>query len=51
MLAGVCATRRIRVKPASVSTSRSRCSPAWAPSASPTSWLSDAGVQSSVDTA
>ena len=49
MLAGVWATRRTRVKPASLSTSRSRFSPAWAPSARPTSWLSEAGVQRSVD--
>ena len=49
MLAGVWATRRTRVKPASVSTSRRRFSPAWAPSARPTSWLSEAGVQRSVD--
>ncbi len=51
MLAGVCATRRTVLKPASCITARSRFSPACAPSASPTSWLSDAGVQSSVEAA
>ena len=50
-LKGVSATRRKRVKPAATTTSRSRASPAWAPSASPTSWASDAGVQTSVETA
>jgi hypothetical protein len=32
-------------------TSVSRSSPAWAPRASPTSWLSDAGVQTIVEAA
>ena len=50
-LNGVSADRRTRLKPPSCSTSASRCSPAWAPSASPTSWLSDAGVQSIVEPA
>ena len=40
-----------RVKPPSLSTAVRRCCPAWAPSASPTSWLSDAGVQSIVEPA
>ena len=39
------------VKPADSSTERSRASPAWAPSASPTSWLSELGVHSSVENA
>ena len=50
-LNGVSADRRTRLKPPSCSTSARRCSPAWAPSASPTSWLSDAGVQSIVEPA
>jgi thiosulfate/3-mercaptopyruvate sulfurtransferase len=45
MLVGVSAARRIRVKPASRSTAVRRASPAWAPSASPTSCARDAGVQ------
>src|ERR1700691_1440336 len=48
-LNGVSATRRNRVKPPAVTTSRILASPACAPSASPTSWESDAGVQSSVE--
>src|SRR5882724_11416332 len=44
-LKGVSAARRMRVKPAEVTTSRSRVSPAWAPRPSPTSWLSEFGVQ------
>ena len=44
-LNGVSAARRKRVKPPAVTTSRSRASPACAPSASPTSCASDAGVQ------
>src|SRR5207245_2692286 len=48
-LNGVAVARRNRVKPACVTTSRSRFSPACAPSASPTSWASDAGVQIIVD--
>ena len=39
------------MKPPAVTTSRIRASPAWAPSASPTSCDSDAGVQSSVENA
>ena len=39
------------MNPAVVTTSRIRASPAWAPSASPTSCDSDAGVQSSVENA
>src|SRR3954467_12642284 len=49
MLNGVSATRRNVVKPALVTMSRSRASPAWAPSAAPTSWDSELGVQSSVE--
>ncbi len=48
-LKGVSAARRTRLKPPSLSTSVRRCSPAWAPSARPTSWLSEAGVQSIVE--
>ena len=48
-LNGVSATRRKRVNPASATTSRIRAGPAWAPSASPTSCDSDAGVHSSVE--
>ncbi len=47
-LNGVSATRRNRVKPAASTTSRIRASPACAPSASPTSCESEAGVHSSV---
>ncbi len=50
-LNGVSAVRRTRLKPPSLSTSVSRCSPACAPSASPTSWLSEFGVQSMVEAA
>ena len=50
-LNGVSADRRTRLRPPSFSTSVRRCSPAWAPSASPTSWLSEAGVQSIVEPA
>ena len=39
-----------RVKPPCVSTSRRRASPAWAPSAAPTSCESEACVQTSVET-
>jgi hypothetical protein len=49
MLNGVSSARRKRVKPPSVTTSRNRASPAWAPSASPTSWSREAGVQTSVE--
>src|ERR1700733_2740233 len=49
MLNGVSAARRKRVKPAAVTTSLIRASPAWAPSASPTSCDSEAGVHSSVE--
>src|SRR6476619_2007634 len=48
-LNGVSAARRKCVKPPLVTTSRIRASPACAPSASPTSWDSEAGVQSSVE--
>src|SRR5580692_1278830 len=48
-LNGVCAARRKRVKPAAVTTSLILASPAWAPSASPTSCDSEAGVHSSVE--
>ena len=48
-LNGVSVARRKRVKPPAVTTSRNRASPAWAPSARPTSWSRDAGVQTSVD--
>src|ERR1700683_1128313 len=44
-LNGVSAARRKRVKPAAVTTSRILASPAWAPSASPTSCDSEAGVR------
>src|ERR1700735_867971 len=46
---GVSAARRTRLKPPSPKTSVRRCSPAWAPSAKPTSWLKEAGVQSIVE--
>ena len=49
MLKGVSLTRRNRPNPALVTTSRIRASPACAPSASPTSWDSEAGVHSSVE--
>src|SRR6185437_14203858 len=48
-LKGVSAARRTRLKPPSPKTSVRRCSPAWAPSARPTSWLKEAGVQSIVE--
>ena len=48
-LNGVSAARRKRVNPAAVTSSRKRASPACAPSASPTSWDSEAGVHSSVE--
>ena len=48
-LKGVSATRLTRLKPPSPKTSVRRCSPAWAPSAKPTSWLKEAGVQSIVE--
>src|SRR6266516_2617995 len=48
-LNGVSVARRNRVRPPEVTTSRIRASPAWAPSARPTSWDSDAGVQRSVE--
>jgi len=50
-LNGVSAARRNRVKPAAVTTSLILASPACAPSASPTSWDSEAGVHSSVENA
>ena len=49
MLNGVSAARRKRVKPPALTTSRIRASPACAPSASPTSCDSDAGVQRNVE--
>ena len=49
MLNGVSATRRSVVNPAPVTISRSRASPACAPSAVPTSWDSELGVQSRVE--
>src|ERR1700729_2061437 len=49
MLNGVSAALRNRVKPADVTTSLIRASPAWAPSASPTSCDSEAGVHSRVE--
>ena len=48
-LNGVCAARRNRVKPAAVTVLRMRSSPACAPSAAPTSWARDAGVQIMVE--
>jgi hypothetical protein len=48
-LNGVSATRRNCVKPPAVTTSRILASPACAPSASPTSWESDAGVHNRVE--
>ena len=50
-LNGDCTARRNVVKPAPCTTARSRASPAWAPSASPTSCASEHGVQISVDAA
>ena len=50
-LNGVSAARRKRVQPPAVTTSRIRASPAWAPSARPTSCESEAGVHSSVENA
>ena len=49
MLKGVSATRCRVLKPAAVTMSRSRASPAWAPRAVPTSWASELGVQSRVE--
>jgi hypothetical protein len=49
VLSGVCAAIRNRVNPAAVTTSRILAGPAWAPSASPTSWDSDPGVLSRVE--
>jgi hypothetical protein len=48
-LNGVWVALRKWLKPPAETTSRSRCSPACAPKAKPTSWDSEAGVQSSVD--
>lgn len=48
-LAGVSAARRKRDNPACSNTSRSRASPAWPPSASPTSCDSEFGVQKKVE--
>ncbi|MGY3508559.1 hypothetical protein ACVIQY_001534 [Bradyrhizobium sp. USDA 3051] len=50
-LKGVSAARRKRVSPPSRATLRSLASPACAPSARPTSWSSEAGVQIMVDAA
>src|SRR5439155_3476223 len=50
-LKGVSVARRKRVKPPAMTTSRSRASPACAPSASPTSCASEAGVQTMVEAA
>ena len=49
MLKGVSVARRTRVNPASERTAFSLFSPACAPSASPTSWLREAGVQTIVE--
>jgi len=49
MVKGVSLTRRNRLKPALVTTSRMRASLACAPRASPTSQDSEAGVHSSVE--
>src|SRR3954469_15816281 len=49
MLNGVSAARRTRPKPPAAITSRRRASPAWAPSASPTSCESEEGVQRKVE--
>ena len=51
ILNGVAAARRKRVKPPWRQTSARRFSPACAPSAAPTSWLSDAGTQTLVEKA
>ena len=51
MLNGVVAARRTLAKPPLRTTSPSRFSPAWAPSAAPTSWPSDAGTQIAVEKA
>src|SRR6266404_2777700 len=48
-LNGVCVARRKWEKPPAVTTSRRRFSPACAPSARPTSWDSEAGVQISAE--
>ncbi len=50
-LKGVSVARRKRVKPPAVTTSRSRASPACAPSPNPTSCASEAGVQTMVEAA
>jgi len=50
-LNGVSVARRNRVKPPSANTRASRASPAWAPSARPTSCESEFGVQTMVDAA
>src|SRR4029453_12582328 len=50
-LNGVSVARRNRVKPASANTRASRASPAWAPSARPTSCEREFGVQTMVDAA
>ena len=48
-LKGVSAARLTLLNPPCLTTSARRASPAWAPSASPTSWESDAGVQITVE--
>ena len=48
-LSGVSVARRKRPNPPSATTSRRRASPAWAPSARPTSWSLDAGTQRVVE--
>jgi hypothetical protein len=50
-LNGVSVARRNRVKPASANTRASRVSPAWAPSARPTSCEREFGVHTMVDAA
>jgi hypothetical protein len=50
-LNGVWVARRTRVKPAASRTSRNRASPAWPPSASPTSWDLELGVHTIVEAA
>ena len=49
MLKGVSAARRKFRKPPAVTALRRRASPAWAPRASPPSWLRDDGVQTVVE--
>src|SRR5262249_7798700 len=51
MLKGVSVARRTLAKPALPITSRRRCSPAWAPSAAPTSCDFEVGTQTRVEAA